>query len=230
MRVLRRTTIVFLFSGLFLARPGTAQIHQCVAAFSTCATVLSVVFSGHQLQIRISNDVLPGGENENAFIGRVLLELNAPPPNLLTGFAYVQYQDNLGGAAAGSEYWKGAIASGQQGGFGTEWDLELTDNAPGGKKAPFKGDSGLRLGVGLTAIITLEFEEYVEELGLADCDGDCFGRQLTMHFQGLGWDGEQSGWSAVPEPMTVVLLASGLLGVGGVGLIRRRRGLPLEDR
>jgi hypothetical protein len=201
-----------------------------VAAFSACATVLSVVFSRNQLQIRISNDLLPGDEEtQNAFIGRVLLELNAPPPNPLTGFALVQYSDNLGGAA-GEEFWTASIASGGQGGFGTRWDLNLTDNAPsGGKKNPFKGNSKLRLELGLSAIITIEFEESVDGLGLADCGDDCYGRQVTMQFQGLGSDGEQSGWTAVPEPMTVVLLASGLLGVGGVGLIRRRRGAQLED-
>ncbi|MCH7533040.1 MAG: PEP-CTERM sorting domain-containing protein [Gemmatimonadetes bacterium] len=32
-----------------------------------------------------------------------------------------------------------------------------------------------------------------------------------------------------PEPATVILLASGLLGLGGVGMIRRRRGLTVES-
>ncbi len=57
-----------------------------------------------------------------------------------------------------------------------------------------------------------------EDLMLPDGDGD---------YQDIFF--RVGGVSIVPEPVTLVLLASGLFGLGGVGLMRRRRGAELDD-
>lgn len=63
--------------------------------------------------------------------------------------------------------------------------------------------------------------------------------ELRWHSQQTGWDNEGSlkcdtggagdypACGVVPEPITMVLVGSGLLGIGGVGLRRRRKGLDV---
>jgi len=41
--------------------------------------------------------------------------------------------------------------------------------------------------------------------------------------------GSEHYCEVIPEPVTMVLLGTGLAGIGGVALYRRRRGLKLES-
>lgn len=205
--------------GLLVAMPLSAR-EQCVPGLSACVTLVSAQFTGGTLILVVTNNSSVM-EHPTAFLGSLFLQFNGPAPDLLSAYAAVQYLDEYGVITA-SEKWRVTNPSGQAGGFGHGWDLDISDNAPNNPKKNL-GNNSLRLGAGQTAIITVEFADYVDGLALG-------GQEWTGRLQGLGPDGEGSGYTetTVPEPVTVVLLASGLFVLGGVGLIRRRRRIDAE--
>ena len=210
MRFARRVIVsTGLGVGLLVAIPLSAQV-QCVPGLSACVTLVSVQFTGSTLILQVTNssNVV---DHPSAFLGSLYLQFTEEAPNLASAYATVAY------GGGNSEQWRVKNPSGQPGGFGHGWDLNISDNAPGSKG----GNSSLRLGVGQTATITVEFAGSVEGLALG-------GQQFTGQMQGLGANAEGSGYTVIPEPVSVVLLGSGLLGLGGVGWIRRRRWIDAE--
>jgi hypothetical protein len=196
--------------GLLVAMPLSAE-RQCVPGFSACATLVSANFSGSTLVIQVTN-TSNNVENPGAFLGSLYLEFEGDAPGLASNYATVLYGSGM------TEQWRVGAAKGQVGGFGHDWDLQISDNAPGSKG----GNSSLRLGPWETATIQVEFTDHVDQLALGGEHG------FTAHMQGLGLDGEGSGFTVTPEPVSVVLFGSGLFGIGGVGMRRRRRKIAPE--
>ncbi len=84
---------------------------------------------------------------------------------------------------------------------------------------------------GITVEITIDLAGSIPS-GLASCEGlevgDC--QQWTAQIQSIGDYGgtEGSGRTTVPEPVTLILLGSGLAALAGVGSFRRREKLINE--
>ena len=172
---------------------------------SACVTLTNVSYVGGKLIFRVTNVGTEG------FVHAVLLKFNGDLPDPLK-YVNVYYgpDPNLYGAA--DEKWNLLTNQGQ----GSAWDAQVVDNVNKNKG----GVEGMSLDTDPDTEDGLEtnIATFVIELGAAPEEG--FGLESwSAHMKGSG------GFtvSQTPEPVTMVLLASGLLAVGGVGLVRRKR-------
>jgi hypothetical protein len=100
---------------------------------------------------------------------------------------------------------------GNPGGFGDRpsWDVQARGQP---------GSTGIYLGQTATVVIT--FSSDVSNNMLVE---------WGANFQGLGPTGDFSEPAVVPEPITMVLLGTGLAGLGGVAALRRRREGEIQE-
>lgn len=207
-----------LFVGALVPSRAEAQVQRCAwrSGFPTaCATLQFIEFDplSGSLTLVVSNTSAAAAHPES-YIGFLLLKFNMTPPDLgIPPQANVQYGTWTGSmfnpSSGDPETWNiTQPVPGKPGGFGIEWDQKLNDPSTGG------GD--LRVLPNMAVQITIQFTGSVQNLALVD---------WSAHMEGLGGlDAQGSGYtSVVPEPATVVLLTTGLLVLGGVGLRRRRR-------
>ena len=244
-RGIRWLTALALTGALMAPIEAQGQIllpqRQCVFGEpfpSACATLLFIDFNADDNTVTlIVSNTTNAAENPGAVLAALFLEFNATPPALASTEASVEYGTFAGGvfvANGYSELWNIILpVHGNPGGFYTAWDLKIGDPSIARSERQCEEDDGveicqenpgdLRVLPGDLVMITIEFEPFGEMFALADCGDDCAGRGWTARMQQLGPEGEDSGFTSVPEPSTVVLLATGLLGLGAVGLFRRRR-------
>ena len=167
---------------------------------SACASLQSAVFNSGILTLVVANTSDPI-LYPDVFIGTLLLKFDPNTPLWLSSEAIVVFNDNND-----VSLWSVNSVSGQPGGFHIGWDTSVGDPS----------NSQRRVKAGDTVTITMLYQ----------VDGtDYEVTQWAAHMQGL--PGGESDWtttSVVPEPMTVALLGSGLLGIGLVQLRRRKKG------
>ena len=206
MRFSRRLMVTAGLSiGLVTAAPLAAE-YQCVPGMSACASLTNVTYYGDKIIFRVTNMGTEG------FARAVLLKFNGDLPDPLK-YVNVYYGEapNLYGPA--DEKWQLVTTGQSQGqGQGNQFDTRITDNVN-------KNKGGV---AGLSLDTENNIATFVIDLGAAPEEG--FGLDTWSAFmqgQGPGATG-YTVTTSTPEPVTMVLLASGLLAVGGVGLARRK--------
>ncbi len=204
---------------------------QCVQAFlSACATLHFIEFSNDpnngkgvlKLIVRNSSN---GFVEPNAFVYQLLFDLMGDVPEV-QALAKARYgtmsgDDFIPGAANDFENWNvkktEKVTKGLPAGF--QLDLSLKDNAK-----TENGGTGRRLTVGDAVMFTIKFDAAFVDLGLG-CDDPVDCQAWSAEMKGLGLDETGHGFTttATPEPVTIALLATGLVGLAGAGAVRRRR-------
>ncbi len=127
-----------------------------------------------------------------------------------TGSSYIRkmllrFKDPVSITAINVQGSNGSWSYGKQTGKvgGLKWDVFV--QGQGGKTGIY---------VGKTATFTITFKDNESSNSLLGA---------AYKFQSLGFDKADSEWAIAPEPITLVLLGTGLAGIGGISALRRRR-------
>ena len=216
---------------------------------TACASLRLVAFEGDQLTLIVSNTTT--GHDE-AWISELLFKFNRPVA-LLNNDAVVTYGTFSGGIFTEFDrdddtLWPSELQGGDPDILFQPWELD--DSPEGNTSGLGDGDHDWHLNItpivsgkksersaqvihGISVKIVIRLENPLSDLTLASCVGlevgDC--QQWTAKIQSIGsYEGEEddpegSGWTTVPEPATLILLASGLAALAGVGSFRRREKL-----
>jgi hypothetical protein len=174
--------------------------------FSACSFLEDWSLNGDQMTIVIRNGAIgsPPDIVAGSFVGSILLKFKSAGVIPDVDVLEVDVQDD------GSRDWKVAKNVGNEVGF--EWDERFNVNKKENRLLP-----------GETFTLTITFDGPVPaDLALAN---------WGVKWQDIGsanptcpeGEGKCSDWAVVPEPITMVLLGTGLAGVGGAAALRRRR-------
>ncbi len=208
---------------------------------SACATLLFIEFDGTSVRLIVANTT-NAADHQEAVLASLFFEFSAGPLAPFPVEALVEYGTWADGFVANgySEFWDITVpVPGNPGGSGTSWDLQIKDPSKAGAfgdpdrdpticdidpdgEETCDYDSGgnanpgdLRVLPGNMVMITFDYTAS-EEVLLTE---------WTARMQSIGPGFEDSGYTTVvPEPATMVLVTTGLLGLAGVRARRRRRG------
>ncbi len=214
MRKLSLSSVLMLALLSWSAGDARAQIGEfCGSSFmSACANLRSITISGASNNVMIleffhssdpsaSVDIFP-----DSYIGTILLKFSDSAPDVLSASV------TIGGSDAG---WQLKNNVGSQ--FGVSWDEKISK----------QGGSSVGILAQQTAFVEITFDGTV-----SIDDLDEWGVQIRSIGSAANCPKgaqECSDWAVVPEPVTLVLLGSGLAGVGGAAALRRRRrGIEIE--
>ncbi len=239
-----RTLLLGALLALLLPARGLAQTTMyCVTPWTnTCASVNATTYFDTdagiwRVRLTVRNISLAGGEGDNSVLTRLLVRVYDENDNALFGSGM-----SVTGDGSAWDGWELGERSNAQGPrefnmIGQSWTNEINNmfNNPGGADQgscvgvitgsafdlPCDGGADHRL-VGVFTIdygdvrpVFVDWSAQMQQIASPTCPADepyC-----------------ESGWAAVPEPFTMVLVGTGLAGIGGAALRRRRRGLDIQD-
>ena len=230
-------TTLLLVGVLMVHLPATARADDVIPLYpyqcayregypTACATLQLVHFDGTFLTLVVSNTTT---EHPDAWISELLFKFSNPV--VVLGTAEVRYGRWDGGfihdLPAERDWELDDSPTGNTSGLGLEahdWHLSITP-VKQGKPSERSG----KVLPGMAVEIVIEIGAFTSPLELASCVGlevgDC--QQWTAKIQSIGdYGGTQgSGWTTTPEPVTLILLGSGLAALAGVASFRRREKL-----
>ena len=235
------STTLLLAGMLMVHLPATARADDVIPLYpnqcayresypTACATLRLVHFDGNSLTLIVSNTTT---QHDEAWISELLFKFSGSGPFIVIGDAQVTYgtwDEVMGFEPDGSserDWILDDSPSGNQSGLGAgnhDWDLSITPITSGNPS-----QRSAQLLPGISVKIVIQFQPGFAPSQLASCVdlevGDC--QQWTAHIQSIGEYGgtEDSGWTTMPEPATMILLGSGLVALAGVGIFRRREKL-----
>jgi hypothetical protein len=228
--LLLKPTALLLGLLLFSAGEGMAQplgefCGRSGFFLNACATLVDVQQTAvNQLTLIVENSSVypdPNGDVfPTSFIGTIVMKFkDGTVPNNLKATAAVATITTSPWGRSGTLAWKGVNNAG--GATGIDWDAKITKDGA--------ASEGIRPGERVAILVTFNENVTKEDLELWAMQLQNIGSEENCQlYEGKG-EGECSDWAVVPEPVTMVLLGTGLAGMGGVAALRRRRrGLEIE--
>jgi hypothetical protein len=182
---------------------------------SACATLISAGVQGNALVLTIRNSTvsLPGDDLSESIIGKLFLKF--------TGGA--SRPDDVSVQVGGSDLdWR--RVNNPPSPLGVTWDVAVTK----------QGGLGNGIAVGETAVFRIMWDDAANVPDPENLEDwmvkiQNVGTEETCESLGEDDEGCLSNWAVIPEPITLVLVGSGLMGLGGIGLRRRRRRIGQVD-
>jgi hypothetical protein len=171
--------------------------------FSACSFLESWSLSGNQMTIVIRNGDIGSSPDivANSFVGSILVKFKSAGD--------IPDVDEVEVYAPDERDWKVAKNVGNEVGF--PWSERFNVDGKANRLLP-----------GETFTLIIDFDD--------DVPADLELENWAVKWQDIGsadncpaGEGECSDWAVVPEPITMVLLGTGLAGVGGAAALRRRR-------